>query len=93
MSREGSPGVSRDLRQFGYDLFREPASTFAPITDVPVGPEYILGPGDVIQVYLWGMVDNVLTLPVDRRGEIFIPKVGTLPVWGMRLGEVRRLLN
>jgi polysaccharide biosynthesis/export protein len=85
--------LSRDLRQFGYDLFREPVSTFAPVTDVPVGPEYILGPGDVMQAYLWGMVDNVLTLQVNRQGEIFVPRVGTIPVWGMPLGEVRRVIH
>lgn len=87
------PGLSRDLRQFGYDVFREPASTFAPVSDVPVGPDYVLGPGDVMQLYLWGMVDNVLTLQVNRRGEIFVPRVGTIPVWGMPLGEVRRLIH
>jgi protein involved in polysaccharide export with SLBB domain len=87
------PKLSRDLRQFGYDLFREPVSTFAPVTDVPVGPDYILGPGDVMQAYLWGMVDNVLTLQVNRQGEIFVPRVGTIPVWGMQLGEVRRLIH
>jgi polysaccharide biosynthesis/export protein len=85
--------LSRDLRQFGYDLFREPVSTFAPVTDVPVGPEYILGPGDVMQAYLWGMVDNVLPLQVNRQGEIFVPRVGTIPVWGLPLGEVRRVIH
>jgi protein involved in polysaccharide export with SLBB domain len=84
---------SRDLRQFGYDMFREPVSTFAPVTDVPVGPDYILGPGDVMQAYLWGMVDNVLTLQVNRQGEIFVPRVGTIPVWGMPLGDVRRVIH
>jgi protein involved in polysaccharide export with SLBB domain len=58
------------------------------VTDAPVGPDYILGPGDVMQAYLWGMVDNVLTLQVNRQGEIFVPRVGTIPVWGMPLGEV-----
>src|SRR5882724_7151010 len=87
------PKLSRDLRQFGYDLFREPVSTFAPVTDAPVGPDYILGPGDVMQAYLWGMVDNVLTLQVNRQGEIFVPRVGTIPVWGMPLGEVRRVIH
>ena len=87
------PKLSRDLRQFGYDLFRERVSTFAPVTDAPVGPDYILGPGDVMQAYLWGMVDNVLTLQVNRQGEIFVPRVGTIPVWGMPLGEVRRVIH
>src|SRR6266511_3177889 len=81
------------LRQFGYDLFRTVPSTFAPFSDVPVGGDYVLGPGDTLQVYLWGMVDNVLTLPVNQRGEIFLPKVGTFPVRGMPLSEVRRLIQ
>ncbi len=35
--------VSTNLSQFGYDVFQRPVSTFAPVTDVPVGPDYILG--------------------------------------------------
>jgi polysaccharide export outer membrane protein len=81
------------LRQFGYDLFRTIPSTFAPVSDVPVGADYVLGPGDTLQVYMWGMVDNVLTLPVNQRGEVFLPKVGTIPVRGMTLGDARRLLH
>lgn len=81
------------LRQFGYDLFRTMPSSFAPVSDAPVGADYILGPGDTLQAYMWGMVDNVLTLPVNQRGEIFLPKVGTFPVRGMSLGDARRLLN
>lgn len=46
-----------------------------------------------MQAYLWGMVDNVLTLQVNRQGEIFVPRVGTIPVWGMPLGEVRRVIH
>jgi polysaccharide export outer membrane protein len=81
------------LRQFGYDLFRTIPASFGPVSDAPVGPDYVIGPGDTLQAYLWGMVDNVFTLPVNQRGEIFLPKVGTFPVRGMSLGDVRRLLN
>jgi polysaccharide biosynthesis/export protein len=81
------------LRQFGYDLFRALPSSFGPTSDAPVGPDYILGPGDTLQAYMWGMVDNVLTLPVNQRGEIFLPKVGTFPVRGMALGDARRLIQ
>jgi polysaccharide biosynthesis/export protein len=83
----------QQLRQFGYDLFRTMPSSFGPTSDAPVGPDYILGPGDTLQAYMWGMVDNVLTLPVNQRGEIFLPKVGTFPVRGMALGDARRLIQ
>ncbi|HQL65355.1 MAG TPA: hypothetical protein PLS78_05800, partial [bacterium] len=38
----GTPQVvSRNLSRFGSGFFRMSASTFAPISDVPVGPEYV----------------------------------------------------
>jgi polysaccharide export outer membrane protein len=91
--RQADPSLPQHLRQFGYDLFRTMPSSFGPASDAPVGPDYILGPGDTLQAYMWGMVDNVLTLPVNQRGEIFLPKVGTFPVRGMALGEARRLIQ
>jgi polysaccharide export outer membrane protein len=91
--RQSEPAMPQHLRQFGYDLFRTMPSSFGPTSDAPVGPDYILGPGDTLQAYMWGMVDNVLTLPVNQRGEIFVPKVGTFPVRGMALGDARRLIQ
>ncbi|MBC7983261.1 MAG: hypothetical protein H7Y02_05330, partial [Candidatus Obscuribacterales bacterium] len=46
-------GVSA-LKPFGYDLFAGSPSTFAPATDVPVPAEYVVGPGDSLQVQLVG---------------------------------------
>ena len=34
------------LKPFGYDLFKRSPSTFAPVTDVPVPADYVVGPGD-----------------------------------------------
>jgi len=87
------PGVKRRLRQYGYDMFRVPASTFAPVEDVPVGPEYVLGPGDSLITYVWGLVENVFTETVNRNGEIFIPKVGTLRVWGLSFDRAEQLIR
>src|SRR5262245_19194206 len=33
------------LRQYGYSMFASNVSTFAPVDDIPVGPDYVLGPG------------------------------------------------
>ncbi len=87
------PGVKRRLRQFGYDVFRIPASTFAPVEDVPVGPEYVLGPGDSLIIYVWGLVESVFTETINRNGEIFIPKVGTLRVWGLSFERAEQLIR
>jgi protein involved in polysaccharide export with SLBB domain len=85
--------VKRRLRQYGYDVFRVPASTFAPVEDVPVGPEYVLGPGDSLVTYVWGLVETVFSETVNRNGEIFIPKVGTLRVWGLSFDRAEQLIR
>jgi len=85
--------ISRDLTQFGYTLFQEPSSTFAPVTDVPVGPDYVVGPGDNLVLYMWGLVDNNFSLPVDRKGEVFIPKVGVLPVGGLAFSDAEQMVQ
>lgn len=85
--------ISRDLTQFGYSLFQGPSSTFAPVTDVPVGPDYVVGPGDNLVLYMWGLVDNNFSLPVDRKGEVFIPKVGVLPVGGLAFSDAEQMVQ
>ncbi len=85
--------AAQRLRQFGYDVFQLPASTFAPVEDVPVGPDYVLGPGDSLTIYVWGLVENVFTEEINRNGEIFIPRVGTLKLWGLSFEKADELIR
>jgi protein involved in polysaccharide export with SLBB domain len=88
-----TPLAERRLRQFGYDVFRAPATTFAPVEDVPVGPDYILGPGDSLTIYVWGLVESIFSATVNRNGEIFVPRVGTLKVWGLTFAKAEELIR
>ena len=85
--------VSTNLQQFGYDVFTQSVSTFAPVTNVPVGPDYVIGPGDSFRVTLWGRVDAQFVLQVDRNGQVIVPEVGALRVWGMKFGEMEDYLQ
>lgn len=77
------------LKPFGYDLFAGTPSTFAPATDVPVPAEYVIGPGDTIQVQLVGNTKGRYTLTVGRDGRINFPELGPVAVSGRRFEEVR----
>ncbi|MEK6527552.1 MAG: SLBB domain-containing protein [Nitrospirota bacterium] len=80
------------VKQFGYDLFRQPPSTFAPVENVPVGPDYVLGPGDEIRITVWGKIEGQWNLVVDRDGNISLPKVGILGVTGLTFRELKDIL-
>jgi len=87
-----SPNVSTNIRQFGYDLFAKPSSTFAPSGKVPVGPNYVIGPGDEIRVIVWGKVTGKWNVIVNRDGNIALPKVGIIGVTGLTFKEIKSLL-
>ncbi|NGX17011.1 SLBB domain-containing protein [Wenzhouxiangella sp. XN24] len=81
------------LPLFGYDLFSDVPSTFAPVTDVPVPVDYVLGPGDVVNVQLMGATPGSFTLAVNRDGAINFPELGPITVAGMTFDEARRILQ
>lgn len=80
------------LQQFGYDLFASDPTTFAPVTDVPVPPEYVLGPGDEIKVQLFGSDNRELALTVDRQGSVSFPQIGPISVAGLSFAQAKALL-
>ncbi len=84
--------ISTDIVQFGHDLFSVSPSRFTPADKVPVGPEYVIGPGDEIRITVWGKVEGKWTVVVDRDGNIALPKVGILGVTGLTFKELKGLL-
>ena len=51
--------------------------------------KYLVGPGDEFLIYVTGMVAPHFAI-VLAEGGVFIPKVGSVKVAGLRLGEARR---
>jgi protein involved in polysaccharide export with SLBB domain len=84
---------SEALKPFGYDLFAGSPTTFAPATDVPVPSEYVVGPGDTLQIQLIGSSKGRYALVVGRDGRINIPDLEPIPVAGLRFEQVRERLE
>jgi polysaccharide export outer membrane protein len=81
------------LKPFGYDLFDREISTFAPSTNVPVPSDYVIGPGDALQVQLYGSKNATLQLLVARDGRVDFPELGPIVVGGETFSSVRALLE
>lgn len=81
-----------ELEPFGYDLFAGVPSTFAPATDIPVPPEYKIGPGDTIDVQLFGKENRQYSLVVNRDGTINFPNIGPINVIGLDFQELKQQL-
>jgi protein involved in polysaccharide export with SLBB domain len=67
-------------KPFGYDLFEGAPSTFAPVKDIQVPTDYVVGPGDTLLVQLYGNENQSYTLTVGRDGRVYFPKLGPINV-------------
>ncbi|MBW7929828.1 MAG: SLBB domain-containing protein [Gammaproteobacteria bacterium] len=81
------------LKPFGYDIFRNVPSTFAQVSDVPVPPDYTIGPGDALELQFLGNVKGLYTLTVARDGRIRLPEIGPMAVAGMRFAEMQEAIE
>jgi protein involved in polysaccharide export with SLBB domain len=85
---------SPKLVRFGDDVFRNGTGNFDQLPmDLPAGPDYVLGPGDGVNINLWGGVSERLRRVVDREGRISLPETGAVEVSGRSLGDVQRLVQ
>ncbi len=90
-------GIKTRLRQFGYDFFDVQATGFAPVQDVPVGPDYTIGPQDSLAIHIWNVPDSNFNrsyiVPVERDGMLMIPQVGAIPVGGLTFSQAERAIR
>lgn len=85
---------SEKLTRFGMHIFENNAqrSNLLP-TDLPAGPDYVVGPGDGLTIDTWGSVSQRLYRVVDREGRLALPEVGPVLVSGRSLGDVQQQIQ
>ncbi|MNX37570.1 Polysialic acid transport protein KpsD precursor [compost metagenome] len=87
-------GISTRLRQYGYELFAESPSTFAPVEDMPVPEDYRVGPGDELVISVVSpRRSGEHTFAISRQGTIVYPGIGALSVSGMTYPQLVSFLE
>jgi protein involved in polysaccharide export with SLBB domain len=80
--------LGKRIPLFGYNLFQSVPSTFAPVDRIPVPSSYVVGPGDELLIRAWGQIDVDARVVVDRNGQIYLPKVGSVSVAGVTYDQL-----
>lgn len=93
VEKEVEKEVSIDLKPFGYDLFANAPSTYAPSESVPVSANYLLGPGDTLEMLFFGKTKKALSLEINREGFVDIPDIGPIGLAGLSYGEAKEMLE
>jgi protein involved in polysaccharide export with SLBB domain len=83
--------IEKHLTQFGYDFFRP--QELRRSTNIVLPGDYVLGPGDVLRVNMWGSGTDVeLDGEVRPDGTITLPRLGIIPVAGIRYGDIKTII-
>ena len=94
------PNRTAPLKRFGSEVFvnrdiyaaRGMSDRDTPL-DVPLGPDYVVGPGDTLAIEMWGGITLSISRVVDRDGRVLLPEAGSLQVAGLTLERVRTLIG
>lgn len=81
------------LQVYGRKLFLEGPSSFSPVEQAPVTPDYVIGPGDEILVRTWGQISFNDRVTVDRSGSVYIPRVGSIHVAGLQFSALEKQMR
>ena len=81
------------LKRFGLELFDREISTFSPVDDMPAPDGYRVGPGDSINLYLYGNEEIDAALSVNREGQLILPRLGPLSVAGLTFEQVKEVIE
>ena len=96
------PEQNGRLKRFGSDVFlsHNPYSqrlasrdSQRPPLSIPAGPDYVVGPGDVLAITLWGGFSQSINRPVDRDGKLDLPEAGPVQVAGLTLEHVAGVIT
>lgn len=78
---------------FGRDVFRSPSLTFEPNMNLATSRDYVLGPGDVLLVDIYGASQKTLELQVSPEGTVTVPEYGPVSVIGLTVAAAQSRLK
>jgi protein involved in polysaccharide export with SLBB domain len=75
---------------FGEQLFQ---GHFTNKSQFRENPDYILKIGDIIHINVWGAMEFQGDVPIDGKGNIFLPKLGVVHLEGLKNGQLQSTLQ
>lgn len=80
----------QESKVFGYRLFN---GSFSHNKQYRYNPNYLINIGDTVKIKLWGAFNFAATVVVDSQGNVFLPKVGTIHLAGIRNDKLSQTLE
>jgi len=90
-TEKGSPVC--DTCIYGYNLFTTTSTTFSLVSDVPIPPDYMLGPGDKLSIEYFGTENLTKEGFIGRTGVLHLPLLGPITLAGLTFSEASSVIT
>lgn len=81
--------LGRKLPRLGNDLLIPESRDFEVPATATVPPDYVLGPGDSVDIILTGSIEGSFGGVIDNDGRLLLPRVGPVVMAGVRYGDLQ----
>jgi protein involved in polysaccharide export with SLBB domain len=81
-----------DLKLFGEDFF-ENFKLETKRYQIPVSDDYIVGPGDIIVINVWGFFESEYQKEVEIDGSIFVQGIGKIYIGNKKFFEAKKIIE
>ncbi len=80
-------------RIFGAELFNNASLNFQPNISIATPVNYIVGPGDQLNINVYGVQETTIPVTVSPEGNIIIPNVGQIQVSGSSIEDATQKIS
>jgi protein involved in polysaccharide export with SLBB domain len=81
--KDSSVLASKNAVVFGSELFTSKSLSFEPNQNMPTPPNYVLGPGDQLDINVYGVQQFGYSATISKNGTVNIPNVGEVFLSGI----------
>lgn len=78
---------------FGHDIFSNKELTFEPNQNLATPADYVLGPGDMVYIDIWGDSEENMSATISPEGSIIISQIGPVYLNGLTVNEADAYLR
>ena len=93
MGNEGAEVLETSRVIFGHDIFNGRDLSFEPNENLATPESYVLGPGDQLQIDIYGYNEDSYSKTISPEGTINISQIGQVQLGGLTIKEAREKLR
>lgn len=80
-------------QNFGFNLFQNTDLTFEPSFNISTPKDYLIGPGDIVNIDVWGASQHSYQEVISNEGSILISNVGPVFLNGLTIDQAEEKLK